>query len=282
MTSLPIDRCDGAAHDALLRHPHAPSTVADVLRLMQVPVDGPLAAQLSLVTLRRLRPGDTLFREGAPVESLNVVRGGTFKLTCTGEDGYEQVLGFADSREVLGLDAWFASQHPTSALALEDASVFAIALRDLPELTHQLPVLHSVLHRAASLQLRRRTELVDVLAAVGAEVRLARFLVQWSRRMQAAGQSPTRFHLRMCRRDIASYLGVAHATVSRGFGALVDWGFVAVSNRDIEVLDLAGLTRFARSTRRPTDEGDTPPVHAQLLAGALPSRPPGLRMASAS
>jgi len=85
-------------------------------------------------------------------------------------------------------------------------------------------------------------------------VRLARFLLQLSRRMAECGQSPRRFHLRMSRRDIASYLGVAHETVSRSFGALSRWGWLRVDNREVEILDLPGLKQFAQNTRRAVDE----------------------------
>ena len=58
----------------------------------------------------------------------------------------------------------------------------------------------------------------------------------------------------MSRRDIASYLGVAHETVSRSFSALVRWGLVQVDNREVEVLDMPALKAFALNTRRQVDE----------------------------
>jgi CRP/FNR family transcriptional regulator len=97
-----------------------------------------------------------------------------------------------------------------------------------------------------------------MMAAVAAEVRLARFLLQLSRRMADCGESPRRFHLRMSRRDIASYLGVAHETVSRSFGALARWGLLCVDNREVEILDLPGLKQFAQNTRRAVDDGPHP------------------------
>lgn len=249
-------------------------TMADVLRLMQVPNFDLEAAERVPATMRRLSPGDTLFHEGTHAETLYFVRGGTFKLTCTAEDGYEQVLGFADVRELLGQDALGVGEYPSTAVALDECSVYGVPMRDVLSLSQQLPAFNAVLHRAASLGLRRRAQLVDVLAAVSAEVRLARFLVQWSRRMGGMGLSTTRFHLRMCRRDIASYLGVAHATVSRSFGALADWGLLSVSNRDVEILGLAGLERLARSTRRNgEDAAEAPRLRGMTALGASVASP---------
>jgi CRP/FNR family transcriptional regulator len=102
---------------------------------------------------------------------------------------------------------------------------------------------------------------------VAAEVRLARFLLQLSQRMAVCGQSSRRFHLRMSRRDIASYIGVAHETVSRSFGALARWGLVQVDNREVELLDMQALRGLASSTRRAMDEAGGPvTVHTHPAA----------------
>jgi len=207
------------------------------------------------VAVRRLQAGDMLFHEGAEAEAMHFVRAGTFKIFRTAEDGYEQVLGFAGRGEVMGCDAISAGTHPTAAMALEDSSVFVVLLCDFFSLGQRISALDTLVHRAASSALAHRAELAELMAAVAAEVRLARFLLKLSQRMAAYGQSPRRFHLRMSRRDIASYLGVAHETVSRSFGALVRWRLVSVDNREVEVLNMPGLRAFALNTRRQVDEG---------------------------
>ncbi len=230
------------------------SGMDELLRLMGANLSELRRVEAMPVLVRRLHAGDTLFHEGAAAEAMYFVRAGTFKIFRTAEDGYEQVLGFAGRAEVMGFDAISAGMHPTAAMALEDSSVFTVVLRDFFSLGQRIPALDMLVHRAASSALANRAELADVMAAVAAEVRLARFLLQLSRRMAACGQSPRRFHLRMNRRDIASYMGVAHETVSRSFSALVRWGLVQVENREVEVLDMPGLKAFALNTRRQIDE----------------------------
>jgi CRP/FNR family transcriptional regulator, anaerobic regulatory protein len=234
------------------------STMSDLLRLIGADAGEAQAAARVPVPMRCLHAGDTLFHEGAAVEAIYFVRAGTFKTFRTAEDGYEQVLGFSGRAEVLGFDAICQGSHPTAAVALEDSSVYVVLLRDLFELGPRIPALDRAVHRAVSMALTCQGELADVMAAVAAEVRLARFLVQLSHRMLACGQSPRRFHLRMSRRDIASYLGVAHETVSRSFSALAGWGLVGVNNREVEILDMEALKAFSRSTRRPLDEVSRP------------------------
>jgi len=118
--------------------------------------------------------------------------------------------------------------------------------------------------------LARSRELVDIMAAVASEVRLARFLIQHSRRMADCGQSPRRFLLRMGRREISSMLGVAHETVSRSFTALSSLGLVQVCAREVEILDMDGLGAFARSTRRQLDA--PVPARARTPAHSLPAQ----------
>lgn len=230
------------------------SSMSDLLQLLGGRVnDVPMDLTLP-IPLRRLHSGDTLFHEGGDAEAIYFVRAGTFKTFRTAEDGYEQVLGFAGRAEVLGFDALCMDQHPNSAVALEESSVYVILTRDLFSLGQRFPALDRMVHLAVSSALTLRGELANVMAAVAAEVRLARFLVQLSQRMAATGQSPRRFHLRMSRRDIASHLGVAHETVSRSFSALAGWGIVRVDNREVEILDMDGLKALSRSTRRNVDE----------------------------
>ncbi|QHE86233.1 Crp/Fnr family transcriptional regulator [Hydrogenophaga sp. BPS33] len=234
------------------------STLADLMRMLCTDTTGipdtQQAAEMA-VSLRRVPAGATLIHMGASSDALYFVCSGTFKIFRTDEDGYEQVLAFAGRREVLAFDALCMETHPTAASALEDSTVYVIRKVELHDFSRSVPAFEHELQRAGSRALGRTNELAELMAAVAAEVRLARFLLLLSRRMATNGQSPRRFHLRMGRRDIASILGVAHETVSRSFTALVAARLVHVSDRDVEILDMDGLKAYSRSTRRAQDEG---------------------------
>ncbi len=253
----------------------APSTLSDLLHLMGVDDGDRYATDALAMPVRQMRAEATLFHEGAAAEAIYFVRAGTFKCFQTAEDGYEQVLGFACRGDVLGFDAVCSAKHPSAAVALEDSSVYVVPVRDLFSLGERAPALNRVLHLAISRELMRRGEVAEVMAAVGAEVRLARFLVQLSGRMAACGQSPRRIVLRMSRRDIASHLGVAHETVSRSFTALVERGYLCVRNREVEILDLEGLRDSSRSTRGLAEEmkqrhhAQGPAEHIDAFHGAF-------------
>lgn len=229
-------------------------SMAELQQLMGYEPGAASAGEVVLLPMRRLHAGDSLYHEGAPAQAIYFVRAGTFKTYRTAEDGYEQVLGFAGRAEVLGFDSVCMDRHPTAAVALEESSVYVVLVRDLFTTGPRSPTLDRIVAIAVSRALTQRGDLADLMAAVAAEVRLARFLVQLSKRMAGCGQSPRRFHLRMSRRDIASHLGVAHETVSRSFSALAGWGLVQVDNREVEIIDMERLKVLARSTRGTADE----------------------------
>lgn len=240
--------------------PAGPESLPDVLRFLGEETADSWMLPMTALPMRRIRRDQFLFVEGAHPEALYIVRFGTFKSLRVAEDGYEQVFGFSGPADVIGFEGVAMGWHPASVIALEDAAVHTLPAGMLDDLRHQVPALDHALQRALGRQLARRADLADLMAAVAAEVRLARFLVQSSARAAEAGRSPRRLRLPMSRRDIASYLGVAHETVSRAFGALAHAGLVQVNNRDVDVLDMAGLETCARVTR-----GPGPTAHARAL-----------------
>lgn len=249
------------------------TTMSDLMCLMGAP-NAPLGELLDLpLPVRRLRAGETLFHEGAKVESVQFVRSGSFKNFQTQRDGYEQVLGFAGRTDMLGFDALCLDGHPNAAVALEDSTTFVLLVCDLFAHSERTPAFARTLHMLFSTALARQSDQSDVMAAVSSEVRLARFLLHMSRRMAANGQSPRRLLLRMSRRDIASYLGVAHETISRSFKIMAGWGLLAVDNREVEILDMPKLLAFSQGARRHLDDDARSDAPAPWRRCATPRGP---------
>ena len=229
----------------------AQTSLQDLFSLMGTRPPADTSHLGTAVSVRRVNAGGTLFHEGADALAIHLVRNGAFKIVRTGEDGYEQVLGFAYRGDLLGYDALWDQCHRVAAVALEEASVFAVPIQDFFALSRSEPSFERSVLRAVGCSLRGFAKLADMMAAVAADVRLARFLLQLSEQMAAAGQSRYSLRLRMPRRDIASYLGVANETISRSFATLSEHGLVMVDYREVEILDLDGLYWVAQGTRTP-------------------------------
>lgn len=254
VTSLPVSRSAWVARCGTPTGAAA-SSLQELLHATGCAAQADASADGFTVPVWRARSGTVLLHEGAAAEAVHLVRSGSFKCVKTSEDGYEQVLSFVGPGEVLGFEAVSRGHHTASVIALEDSTVFTLSLRELDRWRQRFPSLDHALQFALSRQLARSADVAEMMAAVAAETRLARFLVWLSGCMAERGQSPRRLYLRMSRRDIASLLGVAHETVSRSFSALADWGCLRVDNREVEILDEAALRACTRGTRGPSDDG---------------------------
>lgn len=203
---------------------------------------------------QRIAAGTTLLREGAAATQICVVQAGTFKSVKTAEDGYDHVLGFSMRGDVLGFDGLAAGRYACAAVALEDSLVLPLPLALLDALRHRDAAFDHALQAALSRQLAHAIELAELMSAVAAEARLARFVLHLSARMAEQGLSPRCLRLRMNRRDIAAHLGLAHETISRCLRLLAEHGLLRVNHREIEILDLEGLKAHAHSTRGAADD----------------------------
>jgi CRP/FNR family transcriptional regulator len=230
-------------------------SAAALVELLGGVPDAAAVACDEVLPVQRVPRGAPLVHEGARAAAVYVVQSGSFKRVKTAEDGYEHVLGFAWRRDLLGYDGLADGHYAFSEVALEDSRVVALPPGVLETLRHRVPALDTALQTVLARQLAAAGEIAETMAAVAADVRLARFLVRLSARMAERGESPRRLLLRMNRRDIANHLGLAHETVSRSFGVLADGGWLHVDNRDVEILDLDALRRCARSTRGTADDG---------------------------
>jgi len=246
-TSIDIDpRRAGPEHAA------RPARDLRVSALEQFLGDGAgewMPAGVSPFALVRVPQDAMLVHEGAVARCMYLVQAGSFKTVRTGEDGYEQVLDFVGRHDVLGCDGLANGHHASGAVALEESWVYALPLADIRRLARQRPEFNERWQATMAAQIAHAGELSWLTAAVGAEKRVARFLLLLSRRMAERGESPRRLRLRMCRRDVAGHLGLAHESVSRSLSMLTDLGMLRVDNREIEIVDGEALRVFASCTR---------------------------------
>jgi CRP/FNR family transcriptional regulator len=253
-------------------------TCADVMRVLGVSPELTAAPEAQVpVATRRVPALSPLFVEGAPADALYLGRHGHFKILSINHEGYEQVLNFAGRGDLMGCEVLGRATHASSAVALDDSSAWVLPLRDLRALRRSVPAFDDVLHRALAAQLQHVSEMAELMSAVAAEVRVARFLLHLSARAAASGQSSRRLLLRMSRRDIASYLGLAHETISRCMTLFARWGCLEVRNRELEILDPRVLSACARSTRGRWTPGDElePAADGHARCGVIAAaRPP--------
>jgi CRP/FNR family transcriptional regulator len=192
---------------------------------------------------RKLKTGQALYHQGDRFEQVYAVRSGTLKSTLNLGDGREQVSAFHMAGEQLGLDGVANGIHASGAVALEDTEVCTIPFASLAALANIGSMRH-LLARLMSREIVREHSLMLLLGSMGAQERLAVFLLNLAQRLKARGYSALEFHMRMTRAEIGSHLGLKLETVSRTLSAFQQQGLIEVDKRHIRILDPAALARL--------------------------------------
>lgn len=173
-------------------------------------------------------PGDTA---GACVYAILY---GSFKCSRHDEHGREQIFGFRLRGDFLALDTIGLERHSYHLTALEDSAVCVVPIAGLhsdPLSTHLLISKEVAREQSAALVLRNNC----------AESRLAHFFLDLASRYESCGLSARRFRLSMERQDIASYLALSPASISRALRKLQLAGLIDFRERDITILNKFGL-----------------------------------------
>ena len=214
----------------------AQGRIADMLAL--------LAATMPLHR-RIVHAGELVHRGGDGFTQLSVVHCGVFKIVSTTPDGREHVVGLGFRGDWLGLDGIVSDSHRSDAVALEDAQVCTIDYNELEALLHEFPELRRQFQRILSREIVRSTEMMQLLGSMCAEKRVATFLLDLTQRLRERGGPETSLVLPMTREEIGSCLGLKLETVSRMFSKLRKAGVLDVTQRHVQLVDVAALQQIA-------------------------------------
>jgi CRP/FNR family transcriptional regulator len=223
----------------------------ELAALLKIGVDGTRIDQNVSFTLRRVQQGVALYRAGDPFGPIYAIRSGTFKNVLLDANGSYQVLGFPMVGDVLGLDGIEAQHYRTEAVALEDSEVAIIPFPRLSHLGGKAGELQQFVYRLLSRQLTREHMQMWLLGSLGAESRVAAFLLILGERYARLGYSDTRFNLRMTRLDLGSFLGLTQETVSRALSRFDEVGVIRAHNKDLQILDVEKLHQIVANSKHP-------------------------------
>jgi len=193
---------------------------------------------------RKVSQGEVLYRSGDSFTSLFAIRTGFFKTCVSSQDGREQVTGFQMAGEIIGLDGITGDRHNCNAVALEDAEVCVMPFANVEEMSREFPVLQRHVHKIMSREIVRDQGVMLLLGNMRAEERLAAFLLNLVKRLNARGFSRSELVLRMTREEIGSYLGMKLETVSRTFSKFSDEGIIEVKQRWVKILQPDALKKI--------------------------------------
>ncbi|HEY9133019.1 MAG TPA: helix-turn-helix domain-containing protein [Dyella sp.] len=203
-----------------------------------------------LVQMHKLEAGKALYRAGQPFRSLFLVHAGFLKNTLVSEDGRERVTAFHMRGDVLGTEAIGTSMHVCSAVALDSSVVWEVPYTCLLRAGAADPSLQARLADILAAEMRNDRRWMLAQSTLGAEQRVASFLLHMAARHEDLGFSGRRFMLRMSRMDIASFLALKHETVTRALSHLADLGCIRIQLRDVQITDPSRLEQLSQQNER--------------------------------
>ncbi|HEU0203050.1 MAG TPA: helix-turn-helix domain-containing protein [Burkholderiaceae bacterium] len=258
---------------------------ADLAAGLGAPVPANPRIAEAVFNVRRLSSGEAVYHAGDKFETIYLVRAGFFKTVRFGNSGSEQVLGFPMAGDVIGLDAADLDEYATDVIALDTSGVVVIPFGQLARFTREDCGLQHLVHSLFSREVVRRERVIALLGTLGAEARVAAFLLYQSESFGKLGYSPMSFQLRMTRQDVGNYLGLKLETVSRIFSAFAAAGLLDVRRRWITLHDLDALravgASHAETARRRRAAAVAPAGATRLATGPAPSRRPRASLAVA-
>ena len=188
----------------------------------------------------RFGRGDTIYRAGDPASFVYNVSSGVAMTYRTLPDGTRSVLAFFFPDDLFGLSEEGA--YVNSVEAVTRVTAHRLPLRALEALLRRDPTLEWYLLVKLCHSLREEQRHSIILSQQGALARLAIFLQMLDRARQAREDGSGEIYLAMTRSDIADYIGLSLAAVSRSFRTLAARHLIAFRDRrHLQIADQAGL-----------------------------------------
>src|SRR5699024_4041375 len=152
---------------------------------------------------KNFKKGETIYREGDPLEYLYIVHQGRVKIYQLFASGKEQLLRILEPGEFMGELALFTDKELDSyAEATEKTEICMVHRRDMQQLMLEYPSIAINILEQFSNRIDETEKLVGELSSKDVETRIAGYL------LKLAKESGTRkIVLPMSKKDLASYLG---------------------------------------------------------------------------
>lgn len=189
---------------------------------------------------------DVLFRFNDQSQYLFMIRSGQIKLTTSGADGNEHIIGLVGAGYLLGFDNIGDSVYSYTAECLTPTVVCRIRHRDMMQVLEENPKVSLNVLQAMNEQLVQARSLIRVLGQKSSNEKLASFLLTLApKKTDDAAEQLMPLHL--SRNEIAEVLGLTVETVSRIMARLQRDGVVDAPRGYIHIRNRKQLQILAGS-----------------------------------
>ena len=203
--------------------------------------DEDLHRVLEIARHRTFRPGEVVFHQHDPVDSLHLVVEGRFEIgrrTATGENTLLAICGRGDAFGELALVS--GGERSATVTALEQGETLAVHRADFDELRARHSSVDRVLVSLLARRLQRMTELLSEAFYESARRRVLRRLLELG---SVAGGGEE--EIRITQEQLGALAGASRATVASVLAAERAYGTIEVRRGVTIVRDRIAVTRRA-------------------------------------
>jgi CRP-like cAMP-binding protein len=189
----------------------------------------------TIASIVRFKKGEQICSEGEPLKAIFNIISGVVKAYRTTQMGNEHIVAFLYAEDLLGLSE--EGRYTNSAKALTPVTAYALPTQALQRRLSNDPQLDFHVIAKLCQELRQAQRHALLLAQRHASSKLAMFL-QLLEHIQSPTGAAMEIYLPMNRSDIADYVGMSLAAVSRGFRVLAEEGVISCRDRrHVRIID---------------------------------------------
>lgn len=190
---------------------------------------------------RRIAAGESFYKAGMPRNAVYALRAGMAQVAIDAGSRQEHIVRFLLPGDAAGLDAFAGGTHRASAMSIEDCEVCVLPAYRVGLLGKYNEGTCEQLRNLLSRELAESEEHSAMLARLTATQRVAKFLLDLSRRWSERGYSGSEFRLPMGRRAIGAHLALTTETVSRILSDFHAKGWIDLPWREVRIVEASKL-----------------------------------------
>jgi len=214
-------------------------------RAKQLLSDEERARLATFASIVRLKKGEQVYAAGDPAKAVFNIISGVVKAYKQMPDGALHVASFLYPEDLLGLSE--EGRYANSAEAITPVTAYRLTLEALQRLSKDAELEFHVITKLCH-ELREAQRHAVLLAQKHALSKLAMFL-QLQEHIQSTNGALSEIYLPMNRSDIADYVSMSLAAVSRGFRTLVSRGVINYRDRrHVTIIDREVFDKLAKNS----------------------------------
>ncbi len=194
-----------------------------------------------------LRKGENLYRQGSPCAGIHIILSGLLKIYCNEDNGKEIIHRLASSEDILGVNSYFGQSHYSeNAKALEDAICCFVHEKHLLELMEKKPAFSLQMMKKLVVDLNSSYSRNANLIKKSVRERLADYFIYMISRFGETSGQDIKIKYQLSREEIASIIGTANETVSRGITEFKELGYLDERDKHFIILQHEKLRQISK------------------------------------